>query len=153
MSHEPFLNISEIFGPTAQGEGPWTGRPCVFLRLSGCNLTCSWCDSKYTWDWEHYDRAEESHRLRLEEVAESVAGFLPPTPARLVVTGGEPLVQAFTLSKFLPLVREHLGDRLAGVDLETNGTRPLRGTRGLWDTIICSPRSSPPREPWRAGAC
>lgn len=143
--HEPYLNLSEVFGPTVQGEGPWMGRPAVFLRLAGCNLTCSWCDSKYTWDWEHYDRAAEVTRLTVPEVVDRLAAIFDGLPgaARLIVTGGEPLVQAFGLSKLLPALHYRLSGRLAGVDVETNGTRPLRGTLGMWDTIICSPKVIP----------
>ena len=46
------LTVSEIFGPTFQGEGPFTGRAAVFLRLGRCNLDCKWCDTPYTWDWK-----------------------------------------------------------------------------------------------------
>ena len=45
------LAVSEIFGPTHQGEGPSTGRLCGFVRLARCNLSCLWCDTPYTWDW------------------------------------------------------------------------------------------------------
>ena len=57
------LNVNEIFGPTIQGEGPHTGRLVGFLRLAGCNLACSWCDTPYSWDWTKYDKAEESKRI------------------------------------------------------------------------------------------
>ena len=40
--------VSEVFGPTLQGEGPHAGRPCHFIRLGGCNLSCSWCDTPYS---------------------------------------------------------------------------------------------------------
>ena len=47
------LIVSEIFGPTIQGEGPFSGRRAFFLRLGICNLRCTFCDSKFTWDWEN----------------------------------------------------------------------------------------------------
>ena len=53
------LPVSEVFGPTIQGEGPHAGRRVYFVRLGGCNLSCSWCDSAYTWDGETYDLREE----------------------------------------------------------------------------------------------
>ncbi|HHK7228110.1 TPA: hypothetical protein ACQXLV_002143, partial [Streptococcus pneumoniae] len=42
------LPVSEVFGPTIQGEGPHAGRTCHFIRLGGCNLSCSWCDTPYS---------------------------------------------------------------------------------------------------------
>lgn len=127
------LNINEYFGPTIQGEGRMAGQLASFLRLTGCNLSCSWCDTPYTWDWTRFNKADETHPMQVEEVAEAVNQL----PGRLIITGGEPLMQATGLTKLLPL----LGDR--PVDLETNGTRPLRGTEGLWSNISCSPKIIP----------
>ena len=108
--------MAELFGPTLQGEGPSAGSAAVFVRLSRCNLACSWCDTPYTWDWTRFDPATES---RPRTVAE-VAGWVLGQPAGLVViTGGEPLLQQ------PPLV--DLVDQLTGagrrVEVETNGTR------------------------------
>lgn len=127
------LNVNEYFGPTIQGEGRQTGQLSSFLRLTGCNLSCSWCDTPYTWDWTRFNRNDETHKMTVEEVAETLENY----PGRLIITGGEPLMQAVGLSKLLPL----LGDR--PVDLETNGTRPLRGTEGYWSNISCSPKIIP----------
>ncbi len=66
------------------------GMPAVFLRLGGCNLRCAWCDTKYTWDWSQYDRAKETSKQTIEDVARGVAS---EGPGRLVVTGGEPMLQ------------------------------------------------------------
>src|SRR4029450_7825218 len=55
----PELVVSEVFGPTFQGEGPSVGRRAGFVRLGRCNLDCSWCDTPYTWDWERHDPAVE----------------------------------------------------------------------------------------------
>src|SRR5262245_52198924 len=62
------LVVSEVFGPTWQGEGPSIGRRCGFVRLGRCNLACTWCDTPYTWDWERYDPAKELHRRLVTEV-------------------------------------------------------------------------------------
>ena len=65
---EPTLVISEVFGPTVQGEGPTIGRRAAFVRLGRCNLDCSWCDTPYTWDWERYDPKVELHERPVPEI-------------------------------------------------------------------------------------
>ena len=73
----------EIFH-SLQGEGVTASRPSVFLRLATCNLACSWCDTKYTWDWDSYDYEREVVSLSVSEVEERVMEFRCP---RLVITG------------------------------------------------------------------
>jgi len=112
------LLVSEIFGPTLQGEGPTAGLPTMFLRLGGCNLACSWCDTPYTWDWtgkngEPQDRGALV-RMPLADVAAAVAS----DTRRLVITGGEPLLQQAALVKLDDFM---LRQRCA-VEVETNGT-------------------------------
>lgn len=113
------MRVSEWFGPTIQGEGPSTGTPATFVRLWGCNLDCDWCDTPYTWDVTGkngtiYVRDAES------EVVDPLALLveLPPAPL-LVITGGEPLVQATEVESF---VRSAL-DFFPRIEIETNGTR------------------------------
>ena len=99
------LRIIEIYA-SIQGESTWTGKPCVFVRLAGCNLRCSWCDSEFTFTGGEYRSiqavADEacSHGIDLIEV-----------------TGGEPLAQR----QVLPLMQELL-DRGMTVLLETSGS-------------------------------
>lgn len=108
------LEISEIF-ESIQGEGPSTGRPGLFLRLAGCNLACDFCDTRYAWDWDRFDRHQESISLELDEIAERVRSS---RTRRLIVTGGEPLLQQVALGHLLEgLVAD------VQVELETNGTR------------------------------
>ncbi|HKE77583.1 MAG TPA: 7-carboxy-7-deazaguanine synthase QueE [Acidimicrobiales bacterium] len=111
----PTLAISEIFGPTVQGEGPTAGRRAAFVRLGRCNLDCVWCDTPYTWDWDRYDPAVE---VTPTPVAEVVARLDAMAVARVVVTGGEPLLQQRGL---VPLLGA-LGERGWAVEVETNGT-------------------------------
>ena len=104
----------EIFH-SIQGEGASAGRPSVFLRLATCNLACSWCDTKYTWDWERYDPREQIVSLDASDVRRRLESL----PCRnLVVTGGEPMLQQ---SELAPLAKS-LADGGWTIEVETNGT-------------------------------
>lgn len=115
---EFWLIVAECFGvetPTFQGEGPSCGHPALFIRLSRCNLTCTRCDTKYTWDWSQFDPRKESTKRTVTDLVAWAAS----SPVELVViTGGEPLIQQRSL---VPLVHRLLaaGKR---VEFETNGT-------------------------------
>ena len=99
------IKINEIFY-SIQGEGDRSGWPCIFIRLSFCNLRCSWCDSEYTF----YEGTDQS----IDEVLDSISGY----PCKLVeVTGGEPLVQ----EECIPLLKA-LCDAGYEVMLETSGS-------------------------------
>lgn len=112
----------EIFA-SLQGEGPSMGRPVAFIRLSRCNLACVWCDTAYTWHFEGdnrphrdgvaFDRKANQVTLSEEEAAQKIAAF---GQKRLVITGGEPMLQGAQLAQML----EHLPD--IEVEIETNGT-------------------------------
>ncbi|SFP21720.1 7-carboxy-7-deazaguanine synthase QueE [Qipengyuania nanhaisediminis] len=112
----------EIFA-SVQGEGPSMGRPVAFMRLSRCNLACVWCDTAYTWHFEGDNRPHRDDRtferkanqVTLDE-AEVAERILALGQDRLVITGGEPLLQAPALAKLL----DHLPD--ISVEIETNGT-------------------------------
>ena len=113
---------AEIFA-SLQGEGPSQGRPCAFVRLSRCNLACVWCDTAYTWRFEGdnrphraqltYERKANQVTLGEEEAARRIAALGQP---RLVVTGGEPLLQAPAVARMLALLPD------MRVEIETNGT-------------------------------
>jgi len=109
------LVVSEIFGPTFQGEGPSSGRRAMFLRLGRCNLDCTWCDTPYTWDWTRFDPDRELHRRTAADVVAELAAIDAPL---LVVTGGEPMLQQRRLVPVLETAAAH-GWR---VEVETNGT-------------------------------
>jgi organic radical activating enzyme len=112
----------EIFA-SLQGEGPSQGRPCAFVRLSRCNLACVWCDTAYTWRFtgdnrphrsgETFERKANQATLSEEEAAARIAAL---GQDRLVVTGGEPLLQAPALARMLALLPD------MRVEIETNGT-------------------------------
>ena len=113
---------AEIFA-SVQGEGPSAGMPTAFMRLSRCNLACVWCDTAYTWRFEgeerphrsreYYDRKANQIALEPRDAAARIAAL---SQKRLVITGGEPLLQAGPLAEML----EHLPDMT--VEIETNGT-------------------------------
>jgi organic radical activating enzyme len=107
------LTVSELF-ESIQGEGPSAGVPCTFLRLSHCNLRCSWCDTKYTWDWQAYRIEDETRVVALDAVARELARF---GRERLVVTGGEPLIQQRALAGLFTVLPASWA-----IEVETNGT-------------------------------
>lgn len=111
------LVVSEVFGPTIQGEGPTVGRRAGFIRLGGCNLACSWCDTAYTWDAARHDLRDELHRNRVPAI---VNRALHGNPGLVVITGGEPMLHQ-QQPGWTALLRALTA---AGVDIEieTNGT-------------------------------
>ena len=111
------LWIAETFAGTIQGEGPSAGTPAIFIRTSGCNLTCRWCDTPYTWDRARFDIRAERTRRSVADLTSWAAGYPEPLA---VLTGGEPLMQQRAL---IPLARAlaGMGKR---VEIETNGTYP-----------------------------
>lgn len=116
------IRVSEMFGPTIQGEGPTAGRRAAFLRTVGCNLDCSWCDTPYTWDWARFDRAEQTHDMPEGHAVNALGPLGLDTPGTiLVLTGGEPLTQTSSCSLVAAMVRALYGSE---VWVETNGTRP-----------------------------
>jgi len=105
------MQITEIY-KSIQGESTHAGLPCVFVRLTGCNLRCSWCDSEYTFTG--------GRRMALEEVLKEVER-LSPGGGLVEITGGEPMLQE---REVVPLMK-HLLDAGYQVLLETSGERPL----------------------------
>ncbi|BBG00364.1 7-carboxy-7-deazaguanine synthase QueE [Pseudonocardia saturnea] len=137
------LLVSEVFGPTLQGEGPSAGRAAVFLRLGMCNLACAWCDTSYTWDRSSHDLAAE---LRTTAVVDLVRDVLSRAAPLVVVTGGEPLLQRTTLLSFVRAVSA-AGRR---VEFETSGSVAPGGLATLVDRFVVSPKLSNSRQSERA---
>lgn len=112
----------EIFA-SLQGEGPSMGVPVAFVRLSRCNLACTWCDTAYTWRFEGDNRPHRDG-IAFERKANQVTLSPQDTAARiaalgqnrLVITGGEPLLQARALAEMLAYLPD------ISVEIETNGT-------------------------------
>mgnify|MGYP002785085719 FL=1 len=112
----------EIFA-SLQGEGPSAGMPVAFVRLSRCNLACSWCDTPYTWHFEGDNRPHrggETYPRQANQVtmepAEVAARIAALGQERLVITGGEPLLQGGALAEMLAALPD------IAVEIETNGT-------------------------------
>jgi 7-carboxy-7-deazaguanine synthase len=106
------MQVTEIY-KSLQGESSYAGLPCIFVRLTGCNLRCTWCDSEYTFTG--------GRKMTVEEVEREVRRL---EPVRLVeITGGEPMLQE---EEVLELMRRLLAVGYALL-LETSGERPLAG--------------------------
>jgi len=113
------LTIHEIFY-SIQGESTYAGRPCVFVRLTACDLRCSWCDTPYAF--------HEGHKRSLDDVLAEVDRLNCPL---VEVTGGEPLLQ----DDVYPLLRSLL-DRGSTVLLETGGHRSTADVPAAVVTIL-----------------
>lgn len=128
------LTTDDIGGPeifaSVQGEGPSIGKPVAFVRLSGCNLACTWCDTPYSWhftgdtrphrDGQTFARKANQIVMPVSDVAQRIADM---GQKRLVITGGEPLLQAGPLAELI----EILSDKVPAMtyEVETNGTAPV----------------------------
>ena len=127
------LKICEIFA-SIQGEGITAGVPSIFVRFSGCNLQCTFCDTPYTWNWEgtdfthdtkeweqvKYNRSNEISYIGPLELKDKICELAGTTINTVVLTGGEPLLyqktEAFTcLLRLLKTYRFR-------IEVETNGT-------------------------------
>ncbi len=113
------LKINEIF-LSIQGEGTRAGLPCTLVRLSGCNLRCRWCDTRYAW--------EDGEVMPVERVLEQVAQL---ACRRVELTGGEPLCQAASLD-----LMRRLCDAGCQTLLETNGSMDIAPVDGRVVRIV-----------------
>lgn len=143
--------VSEIFAGL-QGEGPTLGTPSVFLRLSGCNLNCVFCDTLDVWT--------SGKAMTPEQVANAILGFeqipkvmLESGSAHLVITGGEPLMphNHTELVAMLDILAQELNAHYPYVEIETNGTQKLgkftTSPSGYTSQINCSPKLLNSKEP------
>jgi len=131
------LRVNEIF-PTIQGEATWTGTPATFIRLQGCPVGCSWCDTKHTWPagsptkminvvemLDKVDPAPTWTPMSAERIAQVVGSY---SPRHFVITGGEPCAQDIWL------LTERL-QALGTVQIETSGTHEINVAPGAWVTV------------------
>lgn len=101
------MRVSEIFY-SIEGEGARAGMPCVFVRFFGCNLKCSYCDSRYACE------GTEFRVMSIQEILDDIAGYHCPN---ITITGGEPLIQPGINTLLEQLVRQGYK-----VNVETNGS-------------------------------
>lgn len=113
------MKINEIFC-SVQGEGHYTGTPAVFVRTSGCNLTCAFCDTMHN----------EGKEMSIDDIVKECLRF---QPRHVVITGGEP-----SLQRELAALVDALHKASFYVQIETNGTHPLPPAI---DWVTCSPKS------------
>ncbi len=141
------LLLSERF-VSLQGEGVSAGEPAAFVRLGRCNLTCSWCDTPYTWDFEHYSFEDELSTVSVDELTD---WLVEHAPGRVIWTGGEPLIQQKPLLSVLAALdraRSERGQPLDFHEVETNGTvRPVPGLLARIDQWNVSPKLQGSGEP------
>ncbi len=127
------MQVNEIF-KSIQGEGPNFGKPAIFLRTAQCNLKCTWCDTKYTWDWKNYDFQKEVKEMTIDEVKDAISAL---EIKHLVITGGEPLLQQDDLADLLSFLKPDFY-----VEVETNCTiLPNKMLTDLVDQWNVSPKT------------
>ena len=127
------VKISEIF-ESIQGEGTNAGKTAIFLRTAECNLRCTWCDTKYTWDWKNFNYADEVKEISIKGIRQTLE---QSSVRHLVITGGEPLMQQNDLAELLTFLKPEFY-----VEVETNGTiLPNNALSALVDQWNVSPKT------------
>lgn len=128
--HNKNIRISEIFGPTIQGEGILIGEPCIFVRTAGCDFRCDWCDSIHAVDtsfrhnWQLYSAIEIFNEI--EKLSQN-------KPITIVLSGGNPAIQNLE-----PLIKLGLNKHYK-FTIETQGSI-YKEWFNLLDTIVLSPK-------------
>ncbi|GHE11340.1 7-carboxy-7-deazaguanine synthase QueE [Streptomyces alanosinicus] len=115
-NRDTHLPVNEVFWDVIQGEGPYMGRSCGFIRLGLCNLHCPPCDTAQTWDRSRYDLAATCP----DTAVEVAVNQLPRRVRMVVISGGEPLLWQ-SAPAFITML-DLLGRRGIEVHVETNGT-------------------------------
>jgi len=131
--------INELF-ETIQGEGAFTGQPSIFIRLQGCPVGCSWCDTKHTWEVSLDDKVSKSEMLTKPQESttwsevgtnELLAIFTENNyqAKHVVITGGEPCM--IDLTPLCTLLEAHG----YSCQIETSGTFEIQTTENCWVTV------------------
>ena len=138
MADSQRLPVVETFH-SLQGEGHHAGRSAFFIRLAGCNVGCSWCDTKHSWP------ADQHPSVALETLAQHALNAQNRGAAFVVITGGEPLHH--DLGPLTQVLDHHVD---LPIHLETSGVDPLSGR---FDWITVSPKRHHPPRPDLLQAC
>lgn len=130
------IPIVEIFGPSVQGEGPNIGARCIFVRVKGCDFSCDFCDSKFTWGSDSYSAAEYTPDQLFKELKKLTDAT---NCHRVVLTGGNPCLYDF--GEVIDLFNESTDGYRQDIafDVETQGSR-LPGWLLKVDTLVFSPK-------------
>jgi len=131
--------INELF-ETIQGEGAFTGQPSIFIRLQGCPVGCSWCDTKHTWEIQLDDKIESAIMVSKSQESDEWAGLSVEDiltvftqqqykAKHVVITGGEPCMVDLT-----PLCTA-LEKNGFSCQIETSGTFEIQTTDNCWVTV------------------
>lgn len=126
---KPIL-ISEIFGPTIQGEGAEIGRPTIFVRTGGCDYRCSWCDTMYAVDPRF---AKNWQKMAAQDIMAEIERLSGGTPMPVTLSGGNPAMQP--LEELIDLGHE----KGYSFSMETQGSLP-RDWFGKLDHLTLSPK-------------
>ena len=113
------MKINEIFY-SIQGEGKWTGFPNIFIRTTGCNLRCSYCDTKYAY--------KQGIEKKIQEITKEIKKYYC---TKICITGGEPLIQEDTIELI-----KHLLNLKYSVTVETNGSIKIDSLKNKKNLII-----------------
>jgi len=135
----PCYKINELF-ETIQGEGAFTGQPSIFIRLQGCPVECSWCDTKHTWEIELSDQVSTTQMLGKSQESDHWADLSVDQifavieekgyqAKHVVITGGEPCMVDLT-----PLCKMLESNGLS-CQIETSGTFEINTTNNCWVTV------------------
>ncbi|WP_273131275.1 7-carboxy-7-deazaguanine synthase QueE [Metabacillus sp. HB246100] len=129
------IPVLEVFGPTIQGEGMVIGQKTMFVRTAGCDYSCSWCDSAFTWDGSAKD---DIRQLSAEEIWEELVQLGEDRFSHVTISGGNPALLA-NLQEFITLLKEK-GKKIA---IETQGSKYQEWLKEIDDlTISPKPPSS-----------
>jgi 7-carboxy-7-deazaguanine synthase len=134
------IPVMEIFGPTIQGEGMVVGQKTMFVRTGGCDYSCSWCDSAFTWNGE-----QKANMMSAAEVAMELGKIGGNNFNHVTISGGNPALIGDAMAEFIEICHEN--DIKVG--LETQGSRWQDWFKNIDDlTISPKPPSSNMKTDW-----